>query len=158
MTDTLADAPPSLHSKTVATWLALLGGPLGAHRFYLYGWNDVWAWLHPLPTLVGAVGLRRVAEFGLDDQLSWLLIPVLGFMVAGTMLQAIVYGLMPDERWHARYNAGRDLRTTRPSGWAAIIGVILALLVGATVLMSTIAFSGQRYFEYQVEEARKLSQ
>ena len=39
-----------------------------------------------------------------------------------------------------------------------MIGVILALLLGATVLMSTIAFSGQRYFEYQVEEARKISQ
>jgi len=30
--------------------------------------------------------------------------------------------------------------------------------VGATVLMSTIAFSGQRYFEYQIEEGRKISQ
>jgi hypothetical protein len=36
--------------------------------------------------------------------------------------------------------------------------VILALLVGATVLMSTIAFSGQRFFEFQIEEARKISQ
>jgi len=36
--------------------------------------------------------------------------------------------------------------------------VIVALLVGATVLMSTIAFSGQRYFEYQVEAARQISQ
>ena len=151
-------APPSLRSKTTATWLALLGGPMGVHRFYLFGLGDVWGWLHPFPTLLGAWGLRRVAEFGQDDHLSWLLIPILGLMVASTMLQTIVYGLMPDERWHARYNAGLDASTAPKSGWAAIIGVILALLVGATVLMSTIAFSGQRYFEYQVEEARKLSQ
>jgi hypothetical protein len=42
--------------------------------------------------------------------------------------------------------------------WAAVIGVVIALLLGATVLMATIAFGGQRYFEYQVEEARKISQ
>jgi len=34
-------------SKTIATWLALLGGSLGLHRFYLLGWRDPWAWLHP---------------------------------------------------------------------------------------------------------------
>jgi len=73
------------------------------------------------------------------------------------MLQAIVYGLMPDEAWHQRHNGGQA-RGLPPSGWAAIIGVILALLVGATVLMSTIAFSGQRFFEFQIEEARKISQ
>ena len=48
--------------------------------------------------------------------------------------------------------------TGTPSGWAAVIGVVVALLLGATVLMATIAFGGQRYFEYQVEEARKISQ
>lgn len=146
-------------SKTLATWLALVGGPIGLHRFYLHGLGDLRGWLHPLPTLIGAWGLRRVTEFGQDDQLSWLLIPVLGFMVAGTMLQAILYGLTPDEKWHARYNpALQDAPNAPHSGWGAVIGVIVALLLGATVLMSTIAFSGQRYFEYQVEEARKISQ
>lgn len=157
MTDFVV-SPPAARSKTLATWLALLGGPMGVHRFYLYGLQDIWAWLHPIPTLLGAWGLRRVADFGQDDPLSWLLLPILGFMVAGTMLQAIVYGLMPDERWHARHNAALPADQLPSSGWGAIIGVIVALLIGATVLMSTIAFSGQRYFEYQVEEARKISQ
>jgi hypothetical protein len=35
---------------------------------------------------------------------------------------------------------------------------VLSLLLGATVLMSSIVFSFQRYFEYQIEEARKISQ
>ena len=39
-----------------------------------------------------------------------------------------------------------------------IIAVVLSLLVGTTVLMSSIVFSFQRYFEYQIEEARKISQ
>jgi hypothetical protein len=38
------------------------------------------------------------------------------------------------------------------------MGVIVALMLGAGVLIATIAFSGQRFFEYQVDEARKISQ
>jgi hypothetical protein len=106
-----------------------------------------------VPTGLGVYGLQRVADLGQDDHLAWLLVPVLGFTVAGTMLRAIVYGLMPDERWQARHGTGQA-----PSGWPVVIGIVLALLVGATVLMATIAFSGQRFFEYQVEEARKISQ
>jgi len=117
-----AHPTPTLRSKTLATWLALLGGPMGVHRFYLHGLSDVWGWLHPVPTLLGAWGLRRVTEFGQDDQLAWLLIPILGFMVAGTMLQAIVYGLMPDERWHARHNAGLDTCAARPVAGALSLG------------------------------------
>ena len=150
---------PGYKSKTLATWAALLGGPVGAHRFYLFGLGDWLGWLHAIPTLLGAWGVQRVQDLGQDDQLSWLLIPVLGFMVAYTMLQAIIYGLMPDEKWHARFNPGLAASPDAPaSGWPAVIGVGLALMLGATVLMSTIAFSGQRYFEYQVEEARKISQ
>ncbi|MDE2401572.1 MAG: hypothetical protein KGL90_07880 [Burkholderiales bacterium] len=152
-------APVPLKSKTLATWITLLGGPMGLHRFYLYGFGDLWGWLHPIPTLVGAWGIRRVQELGLDDRLSWILIPILGFMVAYTMLQAIVYGLTPDERWHQRHNPQLVGQADLPSsGWAVVIGIVLALMLGATVLMSTIAFSGQRYFESQVDEALKISQ
>ena len=154
----MQDAPPP-RSKTLATWLAFLGGTLGLHRFYLHGFRDRLGWAMPVLTLIGLAGLRRVELYGQDDQLSWLLLPVLGFTVAGTMLQAILYGLTPDERWHARHNPDlADPTAAPPSGWAAVIGVALALMVGATALMATIAFSGQRYFEYQVEEARKISQ
>jgi hypothetical protein len=142
-------------SKTLATWIALLGGSLGLHRFYLHGPRDVWAWLWPVPTLIGAYGVLRVIRIGQDDPLSWALIPLLGIAVAAAMLAAIVYGLMPDEKWSLRFNHGEPVA---PAGWAAVIGVVIALLLGATVLMATIAFGGQRYFEYQVEEARKISQ
>ena len=150
-------------SKTLATWVTLLGGPLGLHRFYLYGTNDLWGWLHPLPTLVGIWGVNRAMDLGQDDQLSWLLIPVLGFMVAATMLQAIVYGLMPDDKWHARFNPSlvgqSDKAAVLPaSGWGAVIGVIAALLIGATVLLSTITYSLQRYFELQAEQAQTSRQ
>ncbi len=133
-------------SKTLATWLALAGGSLGLHRFYLHGARDVWAWLHPWPTLAGLYGVQRMRQLGLDDQLSWLLIPLLGLMLAATMLQAVVYGLTSDEKWSLRHGK------TRPSGWLAIIGVIVALMIGATALMATIAFSAQRAFELSAEQ------
>ncbi|MDB5998685.1 MAG: transrane protein [Rhizobacter sp.] len=142
-------------SKTIATWIALVGGGLGLHRFYLHGLKDRWGWLCLIPTALGLWGVERVQAFGQDDQMAWILVPLLGLILAATMLTAIVYGLMPDEKWNARYNPdGPD----HHSGWATVFGVAVALFIGAGVLMATLAFSGQRYFEYQVEEARKISQ
>ena len=142
-------------SKTLATWIALVGGSFGLHRFYLHGLRDLPGWLHPLPALLGLYGVKRVQQFGQDDQLSWALIPLLGLVVSASMMMAIIYALTPDDKWNARYNRGNPASRT---GWAVVIGAALALLIGAGVLMATIAFSGQRYFEYQVEEGRKISQ
>ena len=32
-------------SKTLATWIAVLGGSLGLHRFYLHGFRDAWGFM-----------------------------------------------------------------------------------------------------------------
>ena len=147
--------PPRYKSKTLATWIALLGGSFGLHRFYLHGFKDVLGWLHPWPTLLGLHGVLRMLAYGQDDRLAWVLIPLLGLMLSQAMLMAIIYGLTPDEQWNARHNVGgRQHRT----GWPAVIGVIVALMVGAAILMATIAFGMQRFFEVQIEEARKISQ
>jgi len=145
----------SQKSKTLATWVAVVFGSLGLHRFYLHGLRDVWGWLYPLPTFLGLYGIRRVEQFGQDDQLSWMLIPLVGCTVAAGMLMAIIYGLTSDEKWDARFNPDGP---ASKSGWAAIVGVIVALMIGAGALMATIAFSSQRFFEHQIEEGRKLSQ
>ena len=133
-------------SKTVTTWLALLLGSGGAHRFYLYGRRDALAWLHPVPTLLGLAGAVRMQNLGQDDHAAWLLIPVLGLMLSISMMAAIVYGLTPDERWAERHNPGQPVQ---PTGWGPVLGVVTALLVGGTVLMGTLAFGGQMFFEYQ---------
>jgi glycerol uptake facilitator-like aquaporin len=135
-------------SKTLATWVALIGGTLGLHRFYLRGWRDWIGWLHWPLTLAGLLGALRMRTLGQDDRLSWVLIPILGIMIAQAMLHAIVYGLTPDERWDERHNAGRR---TPATAWGPVIGVIAALLIGATVLMGTIAFGGQKLFETLAE-------
>jgi TM2 domain-containing membrane protein YozV len=133
-------------SKLVATWLAVVGGSVGLHRFYLHGRGDAWAWLHIPPTVVGAYGFWRMREFGTDDRLGSLLVPVLGVMIAAAMLAALVHGLTPDERWDAGYGRGTP---TRRAGWGIVFGVVVALAVGATVTMATVAFTAQRYFESQ---------
>ena len=148
-----------MKDKTLAAWLAFLGGPLGAHRFYLCGFGDLLGWLLPIPTAIGIYGISRVQQFGLDDQWSWVLIPLLGFNIAGCALMAIIYGLMTREKWNARYNPSLpEDALPGATSWLTIGAVVLSLLVGTTVLMASIAFSLQRYFEYQVEEGRKISQ
>ena len=137
-------------SKTVATWLGVIAGALGAQRFYLHGARDTLAWLHPAPTLVGLWGAWRMHTLGQDDQLSWLLVPVLGVMLSISMLAAIVSALTSDARWDARYNPTFAPRQTR---WAPVLGAIAALLIGGIVLMGTIAFAGQRFFEWQQQSA-----
>jgi len=148
-----------MKSKTLAAWLAFLGGPLGLHRFYLHGAGDLLGWALPIPTALGLYGIQRVQQFGQDDAASWLLIPLLGFTISGCCLTAIVYGLTSREKWNARFNpaAGEDA----PAGgtrWLTIGAVAASLMIGAAVLMASLAFSFQHYFEYQVEEGRRISQ
>jgi hypothetical protein len=148
-----------MKNKTLAAWLAFLGGPFGLHRFYLHGLGDTLGWLLPIPTALGLYGIERARMYGLDDGLSWALIPLLGFTIAACALTAIVYGLMTAEKWNARFNAAAPADAPPgQTGWITIGAVVISLLIGSTVLMASIAFSFQRYFEHQVEEGRKISQ
>ena len=132
---------------------------MGLHRFYLYGLTDMLGWLLPIPTALGVYGLERVQKLGQDDMLSWLLIPFLGFTLAGCAMNAIVYGLTPIEKWNGKFNPqGEELNPAGRTNWGTVIGVAIALLLGTTVLMSSLVFSFQRYFEYQIEAARLISQ
>lgn len=147
-------APTEIKSKTVATWLSFTLGSLGAHRFYLHGLGDRLGWLHPIPTLLGLYGVHRMDTLGQDDVTAWWLIPLLGLMLAQSMLAGIVIGLTSDEHWAERHNHGQ----VRKTGWGPVIGAIACLMVGGACLMATIAFSAQRYFESQEEAAHEISQ
>lgn len=148
-----------MKNKTLATWLTFLGGPLGLHRFYLKGLGDLLGWLLPVPTALGLYGIERVQRLGQDDHLSWVLIPLLGFTIAACALTAIIYGLMSPEKWNARFNpeAAPEAQAGQ-TRWSTVFGVSTALLIGTGVLMASLVYSFQHYFEYQIEEARKISQ
>jgi hypothetical protein len=148
-----------MKNKTLATWLSFVGGPVGLHRFYMFGKSDGLAWLLPWPSLLGLYGFQRAQDFGVDDPLSWWLVPLLGMTIAGTALNAIYWGLMSTERWNSIYNPEAEIES--PAGatnWLTVVAVVLSLMVGTTALLSTLAYGFQRYFETQIEEARKISQ
>lgn len=141
-----------MKNKTVAVWLTLLAGAIGLQRWYLLGRYDRWNLALLVPTLLGSYGVWRARQWGVDDQMSWLLIPLLGFTLAGCALQAIYYGLMDAEKWNQRYQPTQSTDTPAgQSNWFTILGVAVSLLLGTTVLMASIAFSIQRYFEYQID-------
>lgn len=148
-----------MKNKTTAAWLALLGGGLGLHRFYLHGGRDPLGYALWLPSFLGVWGLQRVADHGLDDPLSWVLLPIFGLALASSAFMAILYGLQTPEKWNARFNPQAPLDA--PAGathWGTIAAIVVALLGGAVVLMSSVVYSAQRYFESQVEAAREISQ
>lgn len=139
-------------SKTLAAWLALLLGGLGVHRLYLYGFRDKWAWLFPLPTALGLLGVQRMRDLGQDDLLAWALIPIGGVTLSIALLTAIIYALTPDERWHQRFNPQLPAMA---SGWAAVIAAVLALFFGGLTLMGSIAFGAQKFFEFQLQKTAR---
>jgi hypothetical protein len=156
--------PADVRSKTLATWIALIGGSVGLHHFYLAGWRTRWGWLYPIPTLAGLAGVMRMRDHGVDDRLSWALIPWLGLTISVGMLCAIVYGLTTDAKWARLYagdpskpvvQATRDEDDESPppgivhTGWSPVLGVILALMIGGGVLMGTIAFTVEKAFDVQ---------
>ncbi|HJV86314.1 MAG TPA: NINE protein [Noviherbaspirillum sp.] len=97
-------------NKTLATFLASIFGGLGAHRFYLYGKKDVWAWVH--------LALLPVSIFA-------------GF------IEALVIGLTPDEKWDAQHN--RDSGRQSHSGWPLALVLVLTFGGGAIAVISAIA-------------------
>lgn len=97
-------------NKTLSTFLAALFDGLGAHRFYLYGKKDIWAWVHvftlPIAIFAGFIG-------------------------------ALAIGLTPDEKWDAQHNAHSGRSSN--SGWTVILLVLLTFALGSTALIASIA-------------------
>lgn len=138
----------AMKNKTIAVWLTLITGPIGLQRVYLTGHFDAWSWFAIFPSALGAYGVMRARTIGLDDHLSWLLIPFLGFCVAACALAAIVYGLTDAQRWNQKFNPLVDEEDeSGQTHWLTVIGLASSLFIGTTALMATLAFSFQRYFE-----------
>ena len=148
-----------MKNKTLATWLTFFGGPLGLHRFYLKGFSDGVGWMLPIPTALGLYGIERVLAYGQDDKLSWVLIPLLGLSMAMACLAGIVYALMDREKWNREFNPDHPAdAASGGTSWITIGALIAALMVGTVSFMGSLAFGIQHYFQYQIEEARKISQ
>jgi archaellum biogenesis protein FlaJ (TadC family) len=123
--------------KSLAALLAFLLGAFGAHRIYLRRprwWLPLAVTALTLPLLVGVRNWYQTPAFFV------LMVPV----VAG-FIEALVIALMPDEKFDARFNAATERRNS--SGWDAVLVAIATLMIGATVLMTTIVLLFQTIFE-----------
>ncbi|MGV3741655.1 MAG: NINE protein [Burkholderiaceae bacterium] len=121
-------------NKTLTTFLAIFLGGIGLHRFYLRGQADKWGWLHLLS--LPASGLL-ISTFP-DWPMFFGLMPLVLSGLVG-ILEALVLGLTPDEKWDAKYNPASGRSSA--SGWPLAILLVLAVGVGATGLIATIARS-----------------
>ncbi|WP_432382433.1 NINE protein [Duganella sp. P38] len=123
---------PRHKNKTFATLLALLFGGIGMQRLYLRGWRDPWLWLHlaSLPTA------WLVAQLAPQADGFYKLLPVMLSGLAG-MLQALILGLTPDEKWDARYNPASGRRSD--TRWPVAVLLVASMMIGAGGLIATIS-------------------
>ena len=125
---------PRHKNKTFATLLAAVLGGLGAHRFYLRGVADKWGWLHLASVPVTAL----IILFGVGQQIFFQAAALIISVLCG-VLEALVLGLIPDERWDRQFNAGTG--KTSASAWPLALLLVLTLGLGATALIGAIARS-----------------
>jgi hypothetical protein len=124
--------PSPAKNKTLATFLALVLGGLGVHRFYLKGATDRLGLLHVCS--IPVTGL--VYGIGHAPNPFWVLLPLLVSYIAG-FIEALVIGLTPDEKWDAAHNRGTGHASR--SNWLVPLLLVATMLVGATTLIATIA-------------------
>lgn len=119
-------------NKTLTTLLAAVVGSTGLHRFYLSGLHDKWGWLHFISVPLSLI-LNHVF-FGLPGLLTYGPL-LLSFLIA--LLEALVLGLMSDEKWDAHYNQNSGQHSD--SSWPLALILVLTVGIGATALIATIA-------------------
>jgi TM2 domain-containing membrane protein YozV len=124
-------------NRFAAALLAFVFGGLGAHRFYLASHRWWWysAWL--------IVGMLLFATFA-NPVSTWLLVFALLPVWMG-FVEAMAFGVMPDEKWDARFNSESQKRSE--NGWNCVFIAILSLLVGTTIFMTTVILAAQYYYE-----------
>ena len=128
-----ADLGPAAHkNKTITTLLALLLGSVGIHRFYLHGLTDRWGWLHAISLPLSTMLLLSNPELPLLVNTLPLVISMLT-----ASIETFVLGLMPDEKWDARYNPASGI--VSDSRWPIALMMVVNLFFGATLLRTLLA-------------------
>jgi TM2 domain-containing membrane protein YozV len=119
-------------NKTFATFLAVVLGAVGAHRFYLRGSVDRLGLMH-----VASLPIAGLV-YGLAPEADWFfkILPVLVSAVAG-YLEALIIGLTPDEKFDAAFNAGSGKKSD--SHWILALILVITMMGGTGVLIWTMA-------------------
>lgn len=86
---------PLKKSKLLTVLLAFLFGSVGAHRFYLKGGRDFWAWTQVAAMALGIVGVVLLWSTHRSSLPGWACAIIGGASVLTGFLSALVYGLRP---------------------------------------------------------------
>ena len=119
-------------NKTFATFLAVILGTVGAHRFYLRGSVDRLGLIHvaclPIAGLV----------FGLVPHADgfYKLLPILVSAVAG-FIEALVIGVTADEKFDAAFNQHSGKKSD--SSWILALLLVLTMMGGSIALIFTMS-------------------
>ena len=128
LNDSIA-VPTGVRRKTTAAWLACLFGWLGAHAWYL---GRPLAWVYTVFS-IGMIALAQLYPVWWDNPPFLLLV----IPITAGFIEALVYALMPDEKFDRRFNPGHG--QVNRSGWSAVLAAIFATLFGAIASMSWLA-------------------
>lgn len=126
----------TFRSRTIAALLAMLGGTVGAHHYYLN--RRLW-WLYPVIAMP-LLGLALRADEWYR-QWSFYLASLVTLVSLG---EAIRIALIGDEAWDARFNPGSAVRSR--SGVLVVLIAILALILAALLGMSVLALVSESIF------------
>lgn len=123
-------------NKTFAALLAFLFGGLGLQRLYLRGARDPWLWAH----LASLPAAWLVATLAPQADNFYKLLPIIISGLVG-FLEALVLGLMADDKWDARFNAGSGRQSD--TRWPVAVVLVASMMIGAGGLIATIS----RFFD-----------
>lgn len=121
-------------NKTFATLLSSLLGTFGIHRFYLRGIKDRWGWVHLATLPISLLYAKLFFNLPLFVTASPLMLSALS-----GLLEALILGLTPDEKWDAKFNPNSEQRSH--SHWPLALILVLTLAIGATALIAMLARS-----------------
>ncbi|MEN9341730.1 MAG: hypothetical protein RJA32_172 [Pseudomonadota bacterium] len=143
-------------NKLLFCALGLFFPSTGFNVFYLKGLSSPWAWLHMVSLFAGILGWKLLGASDMSSALGWILAAIGFISFEASLLTTIVFGLRPDEKWDAQFNANSGQKSA--SGWLVILCVIASLMIGAAVLMIGLAIAFEQHFLSQFEAAKKISQ
>lgn len=121
-------------NKTLTTLLAVFLGGVGAHRFYLYGAKDFWAWNYVMAFILFACAAFLAQS---PHTLVISIIALFPVSIFAGWIEAIVTGLTPDAKWDAKHNANSPRKSA--SGWPLIVLLVVTFALGITTFIFCVA-------------------
>lgn len=121
-------------NKTTASLLSVFVGALGLHRFYIYGWKDVFGWAYLIASAIYLIifTASRVSE-SLATSVA-ILFPIPVFVAA---IETLVIGLTDDAKWDQRHNT-QSLTQSRSRGPLVFL-LVVTLLVLYTAFIASLS-------------------